>query len=131
MRRGHEVTVLTARYSNDLPRDETTMHQGVRIVRLWAPIRVSRGMVMPAYPWALYKLMREHDVVSVHTPTPETALIAAISKLTQRNIVVTHHGDLILPDGSDQPDDSRRDVRHVYGAGEARQPHPRLQPRLC
>jgi glycosyltransferase involved in cell wall biosynthesis len=99
VRRGHEVTVLTARYSNELPRDDTTMHEGVRIVRLWAPIRLSRGMVMPAYPWALYTLMREHDIVSVHTPTPETAIIAGMSALTGKNVVVTHHGDLILPDG--------------------------------
>ncbi len=99
VRRGHEVTVLTARYSSDLPRDDSTMHQGVRIVRLWAPIHLSRGMIMPAYPKALYQLMREHDVVSVHTPTPETALIAAISMLTGKHVVVTHHGDLILPGG--------------------------------
>jgi glycosyltransferase involved in cell wall biosynthesis len=99
VRRGHEVTVLTARYSSDLPRDDYAMHKGVRIVRLWAPIRLSRGMIMPAYPFALYQLMREHDVVSVHTPTPETALIAGISVLTGKKIVVTHHGDLILPDG--------------------------------
>ena len=99
VRRGHEVTVLTARYSNDLPRDDSTMHQGVRIVRLWAPIRMSWGMIMPAYPVALYKLMREHDVVSVHTPTPETALIAGISMLTGKKVVITHHGDLILPNG--------------------------------
>ncbi|HVU14487.1 MAG TPA: glycosyltransferase family 4 protein [Phototrophicaceae bacterium] len=99
VRRGHEVTVLTARYSNDLPRDDTTMHKGVRIVRLWAPIRVSRGMIMPMYPVALYQLMREHDVVSVHTPAPETALIAGMSLITGKNVVVTHHGDLILPAG--------------------------------
>ena len=54
---------------------------------------------MPAYPKALYDLMRQHDVVSVHTPTPETALIAAMSKLTGKKVIVTHHGDLILPDG--------------------------------
>lgn len=99
VRRGHEVTVLTARYSNDLPRDDSTMHKGVRIVRLWAPIRMSRGMIMPAYPKALLDLMREHDVVSVHTPTPETAMIAAASVLTGKNVIVTHHGDLILPGG--------------------------------
>src|SRR5664279_958436 len=99
VRRGHQVTVLTARYSNDLPRDDTTMHKGVRIVRLWAPIRMSRGMIMPAYPIALYKLMREHDVVSVHTPAPETAIIAGMSLLTGKKVVVTHHGDLILPGG--------------------------------
>ncbi len=99
VRRGHEVTVLTARYRHDLPRDDVTMHEGVRIVRLWAPIRMSRGMIMPAYPWAAYRLMREHDVVSIHTPMLETALIAFLSKITGRKLVITHHGDLILPGG--------------------------------
>ncbi len=95
-RRGHRVTVLSARYSNLLPRDEIA---GVRVVRLMAPVKISRGMVMPAYPWAFYALARMHDVVSVHTPMMETALIAALAKLADRPVVVTHHGDLILPDG--------------------------------
>ncbi|MCK6579099.1 MAG: glycosyltransferase family 4 protein [Anaerolineae bacterium] len=99
VRRGHHVTVLTARYSDDLPRDDIHMHEGVRVVRLWAPIHMSRGMIMPAYPWAALKLMLEHDVVSVHTPMLETALIALLSLLTGTKIVATHHGDLILPSG--------------------------------
>ena len=99
VRRGHEVTVLTARYSNDLPRDDKLMHKGVRIIRLWAPIHMSRGMIMPAYPWAALKLMREHDIVSIHTPMFETALVAGLSKLAGRNLIITHHGDLILPSG--------------------------------
>ncbi|MBL8131250.1 MAG: glycosyltransferase family 4 protein [Anaerolineae bacterium] len=99
VRRGHHVTVLTARYSDDLPRDDIHMHEGVRVVRLWAPIHMSRGMIMPAYPWAALKLMLEHDVVSVHTPMLETALIALLSFLTGTKIVATHHGDLILPNG--------------------------------
>jgi glycosyltransferase involved in cell wall biosynthesis len=99
VRRGHEVTVLTARYKDELPRDDTEMHHGVRIVRLWAPIRMSRGMLMPAYPWAAYKLMREHDVVSIHTPMLETALIGVLAGLANRKVIITHHGDLILPNG--------------------------------
>ncbi len=130
VRRGHDVTVLTARYSNDLPRDDTTMHKGVRIVRLWAPIRMSRGMIMPAYPWALYKLMREHDIVSVHTPTPETALIAGVSLLTGKNVV--DHASR-RPDPAErlgQPLHSGDDVRHVHAAGAAGEAHSRLQPGL-
>ncbi len=96
-RRGHEVTVLTARYSNLLPRDEIA---GVRVIRLWTPpIKISRGMVMPAYPWAFYALARQSDVISVHVPMLETALIAAEAKLAGKPVVITHHGDLILPDG--------------------------------
>ncbi|MBI5670427.1 MAG: glycosyltransferase family 4 protein [Chloroflexi bacterium] len=98
-RRGHEVTVLTARYKMSLPRDDE-MYNGVRVVRLWAPpIPISRGMIMPAYPWAAYALMKMHDVVSIHTPMLETALIAVLARLAGRKVVITHHGDLILPKG--------------------------------
>jgi glycosyltransferase involved in cell wall biosynthesis len=95
--RGHEVTILTARHSIDLPRDETI--NGVRLVRLWAPLRVSRGMVMPAYPWAAWGLIRLHDVVWLHTPMLETSLMAFLTRLAGKQLIATHHGDLILPPG--------------------------------
>lgn len=98
VRRGHQVTVLAARHKPELPRDE--MINGVRVVRLTAPpVPISRGMLMPAYPWAAWGLIRQHDVVSVHTPMAETALISVLAALTGRKVVVTHHGDLILPKG--------------------------------
>lgn len=96
VRRGHDVTVITTRYSNDLPRDED-MHNGVRVIRLWAPIKVSRGMLTPAFPWAAYFAMRQADIVSVHTPTPEMGLVGLIAKIAKVNVVATHHGDLVLP----------------------------------
>ena len=97
-RRGHQVTVLASRHSADLPR-EPAMHNGVRIIRLWAPIRMSRGMLMPAYPWRLFQLMGQHDVVSIHTPMLETALVSVLAGLRGLQVVPTHHGDLFLPDG--------------------------------
>ena len=97
VRRGHQVTVLTARYNNQLPRDDVTMHEGVRVVRLWAPIRISRGMIMPAYPIAVYNLLREHDVISIHTPLLETAVVSVAAGLTGHKVLAMHHGDLILP----------------------------------
>ncbi len=98
VRRGHEVTVLAAQHQPDLPREEVIA--GVRIRRVWAPpIPISRGMIMPNFPFVLHKLMREHDVVSVHTPFLETAVVRMIAEMTNTNVVVTHHGDLILPEG--------------------------------
>jgi len=97
VRRGHQVTILTARHSIELPRDETI--NGVRLVRLWAPLKVSRGMVMPAYPWAAWGLIRLHDVVWLHTPMLETSLLTVLARLQGKRVVATHHGDLILPPG--------------------------------
>jgi glycosyltransferase involved in cell wall biosynthesis len=97
--RGHQVTVLCARHSPETPLGES-MENGVRVVRLWPlPFAVSRGMLLPGYPRALFRLIREHDVVSVHTPMLETALISLAARLGGRQIVVTHHGDLVLPAG--------------------------------
>jgi len=96
--RGHEVTVIAARHHPDLPRDEETIN-GVRIVRLWAAIRVSRGMVMPAYPWALWFFLRTYDVVWVNTPMLETSLAAVVAQMTKTGLISTHHGDLVLPTG--------------------------------
>lgn len=96
--RGHDITVLTARHHIDLPRDETI--NGVRIVRLWSPIRVSRGMVALSYPWAMWGLLRQHNVVWLHLPMLETALTAALAQLTGRGLIATHHGDLVLPKGA-------------------------------
>lgn len=97
--RGHQVTVLTARYDPALPRDEQVIN-GVRVIRLWAPLRVTRGMIMPAYPWAAFRLVQMHDVVSLHIPALETSLYAAYTRLLRRGLVITHHGDLILPAGA-------------------------------
>ncbi len=97
VQRGHQVTILAARHAIELPRDETI--NGVRLVRLWAPWRVSRGMIMPAYPWAAWGLIRLHDVVWLHTPMLETALMAVLTRLAGKQLIATHHGDLILPPG--------------------------------
>jgi glycosyltransferase involved in cell wall biosynthesis len=95
--RGHRVTVLCARHSRQTPLGEA-MENGVRVVRLWPlPFGISRGMVMPGYPRALFRLLRQHDVVSVHSPMLETALVSLAARLRGRRIVVTHHGDLVLP----------------------------------
>ncbi len=97
--RGHRVTVLCVHHSPATPPGES-MENGVRVVRLRPlPFAISRGMVMPGYPRALFRLMREHDVVSLHTPMMETALVSLAARLTGRRIVVTHHGDLVLPAG--------------------------------
>ncbi|MBI2962907.1 MAG: glycosyltransferase family 4 protein [Deltaproteobacteria bacterium] len=93
--RGHRVTVLTSRYRPDLAAEETL--GGVRVIRLPVAGRVSRGMLMPAFPWAARRLVREHDVVQIHTPMLEAPLLAALARRAGARSVVTHHGDLVMP----------------------------------
>ena len=96
-RRGHEVTVLTSRFSRELPVEE--VHNGVRVIRMPRLARLSRGVVMPTFASVAYRLIREHDVVQVHTPMFETVLVALLSRLAGKRLLITHHGDLVMPDG--------------------------------
>lgn len=97
-RRGHAVTVLTSRHERDLPLEETLA--GVRVVRLPVGARLSRGVVMPTFPAALWKLMRESDVVQIHTPLMEAPLVTLYGRAFSRPVVFTHHGDLVMPAGA-------------------------------
>ena len=93
--RGHQVTVVTSRYSSELSSEET--YRGVRIVRVPAWFRLSRGQVMPAYPSQVWRLIREHDVLQVHTPMLEAGVVAWLAHRAGRKVLMTHHGDLVMP----------------------------------
>ena len=97
-KRGHEVTVLAARHTKETPLGEQVLNN-VRVIRLWAPIRISRGMIMPVYLWRLFRLMQKHDVVNVHMPMLESLLVPPLARFTGVQIVATHHADLVLPHG--------------------------------
>jgi glycosyltransferase involved in cell wall biosynthesis len=95
--RGHEVTVLTSHYDPKLPRDEIS--HGVRIVRVPVAMKVSKGVLMPSLGYWATRLVREHDVVSLHLPQFDAAGIAARGRLFKKPTVLTYHCDLQLPSG--------------------------------
>ncbi len=95
--RGHEVTVLTSRHHDDLPRDEVV--DGVRVVRVPVAFRVSKGPIMPGLPRVAIRLMREHDVTSVHLPMFEAAGFGVLGRLLRKATFLTYHCDLLLPPG--------------------------------
>ncbi len=95
--RGHQVTVLTSRFAPMLPVRETV--KGVDIVRVPIVSKVSKGVIMPAFPAYAMALVRRHDVVNVHVPQLEAALLAGVGRLYGRAVVLTYHCDLRLPRG--------------------------------
>jgi glycosyltransferase involved in cell wall biosynthesis len=95
--RGHQVTILTSRFDPSLPVEE--MQEGVRVVRLNAALRISKGVIMPAMPYWAWKLVRQADVVNLHVPQFDASLIAVIGRLQRKPVVLTYHCDLRLPSG--------------------------------
>ena len=94
---GHQVTVVTSQYSPQLPRDERI--NGVRVLRLPTLGRISRGMLMPTFPGIVAAQIRRHDVVHIHTPMMESLLVASLCRAQGKPLVMTHHGDLVMPAG--------------------------------
>ncbi len=95
--RGHRVTVLTSRFDDRLPARE--VKHGVEIIRPRVVLRISKGVIMPAMPWWAWKLVRSADVVHLHAPQLDAALIAIIAKIFKKPVVLTYHCDMHLPRG--------------------------------
>jgi glycosyltransferase involved in cell wall biosynthesis len=89
--------VLTTRHRADLPAEEVV--DGVRVIRLRPVARMSRGFVVPSFPLAARRLIRQADVVQIHTPLMESLLVAGLARASRRPLVMTHQGDLVMPAG--------------------------------
>jgi glycosyltransferase involved in cell wall biosynthesis len=46
------------------------------------------------------RLMDDADVVQLHCPLPEAPLIAGLARMRRKPVVMTHHGDLVMPAGA-------------------------------
>lgn len=95
--RGHRVTVLTSRFDrNLLPRENC---DGVEVVRTNVLFRVSKGVIMPAMPIWAWKLACQADVVNLHAPQLDAAVLSLTARLLRKPVVMTYHCDLLLPEG--------------------------------
>lgn len=97
VQRGHQVTILTSRFDKSIPSNE--IRDGVQIVRLDVLFRISKGVIMPGILPAAWKLVREADIVHLHVPQLDAALIAVIARLLKKPVLLTYHCDLQLPMG--------------------------------
>jgi glycosyltransferase involved in cell wall biosynthesis len=96
--RGHTVKVITSHYDKNLPLREQI--DGVEVIRVPVMMRVSKGVIMPTLPIEAFKLIRESDVINLHIPQLDAAVLALMGHLTGKPVVVTYQSDLLLPPGA-------------------------------
>ena len=95
--RGHEVTVLASRHDRSLPLE--SVEDAVRIVRVPVRFWIGKGPVMTSYGRTASRLLRSHDVLSLHLPQLEAASLALRARRRRRPVFLTYHCDLLLPSG--------------------------------
>lgn len=96
-KRGHEVTVMTTQYDKSLPREETL--DDLKIIRVPVAVRISKGVLAPAFGLVATKLVARHDVVQLHLPQFDAPGVAFRARLFGKPAVLTYHCDLDLPSG--------------------------------
>ena len=94
---GHQVTVLTSQFDQDLQREEIC--DGVRIIRAPVLFRISKGVIMPSFGFLAWKLALSHEVIHLHLPQFDAAGVALRGRLLGKPTVITYHCDLELPEG--------------------------------
>jgi glycosyltransferase involved in cell wall biosynthesis len=97
VRRGHEVTVLTAQFEKTLPLEE--MQGSVRIRRVPVMMRVSKGVIMPSLGRIASEEIDKHDALLLHLPQFDAAGLALRGRLRRKPTVIIYHSDLTLPPG--------------------------------
>ena len=95
--RGHQVTVLAAQHDPALAVEE--FFDGVRVMRVPAPLTVGKAPLMPRYADTAYRLAKEHDIVHLHLPQLEASLAAGAARKAGKPVLFTYHCDLQLPAG--------------------------------
>ncbi|HWJ97854.1 MAG TPA: glycosyltransferase [Acidimicrobiales bacterium] len=93
---GCDVTVVCSHHDPQTSRRDE--RNGVAIVRVPTAGRLSRTLLMPALPLVLHRLVPHHDVVHLHSPMAEAELVAATCRRHRVPLVVTHQGDVVMPD---------------------------------
>lgn len=95
--RGHHVIILTSRFDPNLPAHEII--NGIEIIRPRVLFRLSKGVIMPSMPFWALNLVKQVDIVQVHVPQLDAALIAIYAHMLGKPLVLTYHCDLQLPRG--------------------------------
>ncbi|AEB43272.1 glycosyltransferase family 4 protein [Micromonospora maris] len=91
--RGWRVAVVAVRHDPELPLRES--RNGVDVYRSPVVASISRGPVSPGFPALVRRIARRSQVVNLHLPMLEGALITALPLGVP--VVSTYHIDLWLP----------------------------------
>lgn len=93
--RGHEVTVLASRHQPSLQRRESTA-PGVSVRRITPAFPFDRAVILPTLIPRAIPLFQQADVIHLHLPMAEAAVLVGIARMMGKRVVLTHHADLVL-----------------------------------
>ncbi len=89
---GHQVTILTSQFQKQLPLEQEIF--GMHVVRVPVDFHLSKGVLMLGLGKAAKPWIKWADVVNLHLPQFDSALLAGMTKAQGKRLVVTYQCDL-------------------------------------
>jgi glycosyltransferase involved in cell wall biosynthesis len=85
----NKVTILTSKFK----RNQSTKEQlnGVIIKRIWAPIKINKGIIMPFFPFITLIEAVKNDIIICHLPQLEAVWLMIWGKLFGKKTIIVHH----------------------------------------
>lgn len=88
VKRKYQVQVLSARFKNDLKKEEKIKGVAIRRIDGWG---LGKGFIMPSYWLKAYAMAKENDVIGLHLPSIESFWLAFWGKILRRKVIIIHH----------------------------------------
>lgn len=95
LKRGYEVEILTSRHDKKLPSREIT--EGVKITRTPFLCRLSKGFLLPLYPYHVFQAVSKADAVILNLPQFESFVTAIVAKILKKRVFCIYNCEVYLP----------------------------------
>lgn len=95
VKKGHEVTMLTAQHDKTLLQKETI--EGVKVIRTPYLFKINKGMILPRIWIDGWKALKDVEVVHINLPSVEALPVAILAKIRRKPVVSTYVCDITLP----------------------------------
>jgi glycosyltransferase involved in cell wall biosynthesis len=89
---GFDIEILTSRHDPKTPSSEVV--NGVKISRIWSPIKIGKGLISPIFPIISIRKIMAADVVNCHLPQLESGWLSFWGRLLGKKVILSHHTDL-------------------------------------
>jgi len=86
------VTILTSHHHKKT--QKTEIKNNLRTIREKVHFKIGKGAIMLNFPFAAFKLAKQHDVINCHLPQFEAVFLALAAKIYRKKLFVTYHTDL-------------------------------------
>lgn len=88
VKRNYKVTVICSKSHKDMAKNQII--NGVEIKRVDG-FYFGKGFIMPLFLFKAIELVKKNEVINCHLPSIEALILAILSKLYRKRLIVTYH----------------------------------------